>query len=140
MDSDRLLKNYIEKKGLKNTAERREVLDAIKKISGHFDADNLLVYLKKLDLKISRASVYRTIPLFVDAGIISESLQRDGRTVYEYGHEKSHHDHMICVKCGKLIEFSDPLIEKHQEEICKKHKFKMTGHKLEIKGVCGHCV
>lgn len=139
MDSAGMLKSYIEKKGLKKTAERSIILDVIKKIPGHFDADNIIAYLKKLNHKISRASVYRTIPLLVEAGIINESLQRDGRTVYEYGPEKHHHDHMICVKCGSLIEFSDPMIEKHQEEICRKHKFEMTGHKLEIKGVCEKC-
>jgi Fur family ferric uptake transcriptional regulator len=139
MDSLEIFTSFIEKKGLKKTSERLVMFKLIKKISGHFDADDLLAAIIKNGLKISRASVYRTILLLVEAGLISETLQRDGRTVYEYGPEKSHHDHMICVKCGKLIEFSDILIEKHQKEICKKHKFEMTGHKLEIKGICSAC-
>jgi Fur family ferric uptake transcriptional regulator len=139
MDSSGMLKSYIEKKGLKKTAERSVVLDVIKKIQGHFDAEGLLSQANKRNSKISRASAYRTINLFVEAGIIKESLLRGGRKVYEYGPEKTHHDHMICEKCGRLIEFSDTMIEKHQRSICKRHKFQMTGHKLEIKGICSSC-
>ncbi len=134
-----MLKSYIEKKGLKKTSERAVMLEIIKKIPGHFDAEGLLSQVNRNNTKVSRASVYRTIKLFAEAGIIKESLLRGGRKVYEYGPEKTHHDHMICVKCGKLFEFSDPMIEKHQEEICRKHRFQMTGHKLEIQGICNSC-
>jgi len=139
MDSSEVLTSFIKKNGLKKTSVRHLLLDLIKKKSGHFDVEELLLGIKQKNLKVSRASVYRTLHLLVGAGLINKSLQRDGRTVYEYSSEKTHHDHMICVKCGKLIEFSDSLIEKHQKEICKKHKFVMTGHKLEIKGICSLC-
>ena len=139
MNSLSVFAGFIKKKGLKKTNKRDIMFDLIRNTEGHFDVEDLLGYIKESRLKISRASVYRTLILLVEAGLINESLQRDGRTVYEYSPEKMHHDHMICVKCGTLIEFSDSLIEKHQKKICKKHKFEMTGHKLEIKGICSLC-
>lgn len=139
MDPLKTFEGFIEKKGLKKTVERSKILEVITGIPGHFDAEALLKSISRRNLKVSRASAYRTIKLLVEAGIIRESIMRDGRTIYEYGPAKTHHDHMVCIKCGALIEFSDALIEKHQQEICRKHKFTMTGHRLEISGICGSC-
>ncbi|PKL90632.1 MAG: transcriptional repressor [Candidatus Goldiibacteriota bacterium HGW-Goldbacteria-1] len=139
MDKDKSFSSFLEKKSLKKTRGRDIIVKAAASIKGHFDAEQLLDAVKKIDVKTSRASVYRTIPLLVKAEIVEESIQKDGRRIYEFSQGNGHHDHMICVKCGAILEFHDNVIEKHQELIAKKYNFKMTGHRLEIKGLCSRC-
>lgn len=139
MDSKEVFNGYLEKQALKKTSSREAILRAVSLFKGHFDADALLDSVKKNDARVSRASVYRTIPLLVTAGIVEESVHHDGRKVYEFKKDKGHHDHMICSRCGAILEFSDDVIEKHQEMIAKKYRFKMQDHHLVIHGICGRC-
>jgi len=85
------------------------------------------------------ATVYRTIPLFVESGFIKEILQYQNTATYEHILGHKHHDHMLCVKCGKVIEFRDDRIEKLQDEVCKKYNFKSVEHRLGIRGYCRQC-
>jgi len=139
MDKGKTFSSFLEKKSLKKTHGRDLIVKAAASIKGHFDAEQLLDTVKKSDSKVSRASVYRTIPLLVKAEIVEESIQKDGRRIYEFSRGNGHHDHMICVKCGAILEFHDNVIEKHQELIAKKYNFEMTGHRMEIKGICSRC-
>ncbi len=141
MNPENFFSEYLSRNDMKKTAARAVAADAAASLKGHFDAEALLVEAKKKDRKVSRASVYRAVPLLVKAGIMRESIQKDGRRVFEScsGNHCRHHDHMICVKCGAILEFEDNVIEKHQEMIAKKYRFKILEHRLELRGLCKNC-
>ncbi len=131
--------NFLKLKGLKFTPERKTILKEIFSFHSHFDVDKLYDKLREQKEHISRATIYRTLPLLVGSNLISEALRCEGKISYEhiYGHE--HHDHMICIKCGKIIEFRNENIEKLQNEICKKYGFKAVEYRLGIRGYCNKC-
>lgn len=135
-----LFEDYLNSKGLRFTRERREILDEVMRTHSHFEVEDIFAGLRKKNANISRASIYRTLPLLLDSGIVHKTLCEVMRARYEHvlGHE--HHDHMVCVKCGKVIEFKKDGIEKLQEEAAKEHRFKMIGHRLVISGLCKDCV
>jgi len=133
------LKKILKAKGVKLTKEREEIINEIEKIEGHFDPEELYIRMKNHGSKVSRASVYRTLPLLLESGFIEVVERFDRHTHYEKVDNKKHHDHMICIKCGKIIEFSSPTLELLQEEICEKEQFKMIRHTLEIFGYCSNC-
>ncbi|MEW6230397.1 MAG: Fur family transcriptional regulator, partial [Bacillota bacterium] len=89
--------------------------------------------------RVSRASVYRTLPLLVKSGLLRDVHSSEKHSHYEHIFGHRHHDHLICTKCGRTIEFNSPMIEKLQTEICNQHGFWATGHKLEITGLCDAC-
>jgi len=106
----------------------------------HFEADELYLRLRqKGDRRISRATVYRTLPLLEESGLIRRVVFIDKHTHYEnvYGH--LHHEHLICLNCGKVIEFYKQSLEETLEDIAQENKFKSMAHKLEITGFCEHC-
>jgi Fur family ferric uptake transcriptional regulator len=132
-------KKFITDKGLKLTKERKEILNEILRTKGHFDPDELFIKLKNRGSKVSRASIYRTLPLLIESGLIEEVEKIDKRAHYEKISMDSHHDHMICIKCGKVIEFYSETLEMLQDEICKNERFKGIRHTLEILGHCKRC-
>jgi len=133
------IRYYLKEKGLKFTPEREAILETVFSLHRHFDVEELYDILRVNSKNISRATIYRTIPLLIESHLIQETMHCTGNTKYEhvYGHE--HHDHIICIKCGSIIEFCDDRIENLQEEICKKFKFKAVEHRLGIKGYCIEC-
>ena len=134
-----IFSRYLKEHKLKFTPERKLILNEVFSHHTHFDADELYMKLRKKSRHISLASVYRTIPLLIESGLLKESLRAHGRGKYEhtFGHE--HHDHMICIKCGRIIEFKENKIEKLQDEVCRKYSFKPTEHRLGIRGYCSRC-
>ncbi|MBN1700050.1 MAG: transcriptional repressor [Spirochaetales bacterium] len=134
-----ILKEYLRKRGLRYTPERKIVLQAILSIDGHFDVDDLYDWVRRHDESLSKATVYRAIPLFEEIGFLKESIRSEGRATYEcaFGHE--HHDHLVCVCCGKIIEFKDELIEELQQAVCRRYRFDAIEHKLSIRGYCSEC-
>lgn len=132
-------KEFILRKGLKSTKKRNEILDEILQTDGHFDPDELYIRLKQKGSKVSRASVYRTLPLLVESGFIEEVERIDKHAHYEKVSSDSHHDHMICMKCGNVIEFYSPTLEMLQDELCMKERFHKVRHSLEILGFCEKC-
>lgn len=132
-------REFLTTKGLKLTKERDEILNEILIMKKHFDPEELFIRLKAKGSKVSRASVYRTIPLLIESRLIEEVERIDRHAHYEKVSENRHHDHMICMKCGKIIEFYSPTLEMLQDEICQKEKFKGIKHSLEILGYCEKC-
>ncbi|MEA3224223.1 MAG: Fur family transcriptional regulator [Thermodesulfobacteriota bacterium] len=132
--------NYLKKQGLKFTPERAVVLEKVLSFKKHFNADDLYERIHKYNKKISRATVYRVIPLFVESGLIIETLRCQGRVSYERVIGFEHHDHMVCLGCGKIIEFKDDRLEEIQAQVCKKYEFKQVEHRLGIRGYCKECV
>ena len=123
-----------EAKGLRMTDQRRIVARAIGDAVDHPDVEELYARAAKLDPKISLATVYRTVKLFEEAGILERHEFGDGRARYEDA-ERDHHDHLIDVNTGQVIEFVDPEIEALQDRIATRLGYRLIGHRLELLGV-----
>ena len=139
LSKEDVFKKYLTSRKLKFTAERQAILDRVFENHKHFEADELLVDLRLNDMKISKATIYRTLALLVKSGLLREVIFGERHAHYEhvYGHE--HHDHLVCNNCGKIIEFTEHRIEKLQDEVCRKNKFKVDSHRLQIQGLCEDC-
>lgn len=123
-----------EAKGLRMTDQRRVVARVIGEAEDHPDVEELYARAAKLDPRISIATVYRTVKLFEEAGILDRLEFGDGRARYEDA-ERDHHDHLIDVNSGEVIEFVDPEIEALQDRIAARLGYKLVGHRLELLGV-----
>lgn len=130
---------FLQQQGLKLTAERTALLREIFSIHYHFEADELLFKMKEKAVKISRATVYRTLELLVKSGMVRRVHLGEDHYHYEHVSGNSHHDHLICTTCGGVIEFHDEELERLQMAICEKKKFTPTFHNLQILGVCDPC-
>jgi len=133
-------KKLFRTENLRYTKQREELLKELYMINEHFDVELIYSRLKDRGINISMASIYRTIPLLKKWGIIREVTQVDNRILYEYSFQKEHHGHLVCVNCGKIIEFYNEKIEKFQNNICENYNFKPVTHKLIIKGLCKECL
>ena len=121
-------------KGVKLTDQRRIISKIMSDSQDHPDVDELYKRASKIDSRISIATVYRTVKLFEEAGIIAKHDFKGGKARYEELNE-SHHDHLIDIKTGEIIEFVDEEIEKLQEKVADKYGYKLVDHKLELYGV-----
>ena len=134
------IEQKFQKKGLKLTDQRRTIARVILESkeaygeSDHPDVDELYNRVSKIDPKISIATVYRTVKLFEEAGILTKHDFKGGKARYEELRE-SHHDHLIDIKTGEIIEFVDDEIEKLQKKVAEKYGYKLVDHKLELYGV-----
>ena len=131
--------DFLEQQGLKLTSERTALIREIFSTHYHFEADELLFKMKEKSVKISRATVYRTLELLVKSGLVRRVHLGEDHYHYEHVSGDSHHDHLICTICGGVIEFHDPELERRQREICERKKFTPTFHNLQILGVCDAC-
>jgi Fur family ferric uptake transcriptional regulator len=138
-EGEEKFRDFLRSKGLKFTPERRSILREALSLHQHFDVEMLYRRLGRKREKISLATVYRTIPLLVESGMIKEALRRQGHVTYEHVYGHRHHDHLVCVVCGKTIEFFDTKLERRKEEVCKEYRFEPTEHRLTISGVCSDC-
>ncbi|TMV13583.1 Fur family transcriptional regulator [Arenibacterium halophilum] len=123
-----------EAKGLRMTGQRRTIAQVLEDSSDHPDVEELYARASKLDSAISIATVYRTVKLFEEAGILERLEFGDGRARYEDA-ERDHHDHLIDMHSGEVIEFVDPEIEALQEKIAAKLGYHLRGHRMELYGV-----
>lgn len=130
---------YLRNRNLRMTPERRSVLEVILSREGHFDAEELLVFLRRRHKQVSRATLYRTLDHLRGAGLVKKHRFGRGHALFEHVYGKSHHDHMVCDRCGEVIEFVNDEIEQLQEEVCRRHGFRSTNHVMQIFGVCGTC-
>ena len=121
-------------KGVKLTDQRRVIAQVMSKSTDHPDVDELYKRVSKIDSKISIATVYRTVKLFEESGILTKHEFKGDKARYEELNE-GHHDHLIDVKTGEIIEFVDDEIEKLQQKVAKKYGYKLVDHKLELYGV-----
>jgi Fur family transcriptional regulator, ferric uptake regulator len=135
------LQAYMVKKGLRSTAQRRLIIDTFFGGAPHMTIEDLLTEVRVRDRGIGYATVYRTLKLLAECGVASERRFGDGLSRYELADEaSSHHDHLICLSCGKIIEFEEPRIEALQDEIAAKYGFEISSHKHEMYGECAECL
>jgi len=121
-------------KGVKLTDQRKIIAKIMSESSDHPDVDELYKRASKIDSRISIATVYRTVKLFEESGILAKHEFKGGKARYEKLNE-SHHDHLIDVKTGEIIEFVDDEIEKLQKKVAEKYGYELVDHKLELYGV-----
>ncbi len=134
VDLTRTLEELCAERGMRMTEQRRVIARILEQSDDHPDVEELHRRSALVDQRISIATVYRTVKLFEDAGVIERHDFRDGRSRYETVPDE-HHDHLIDLKNGDVIEFHSPEIEALQERIAREHGFKLVGHRLELYGI-----
>jgi Fur family transcriptional regulator, ferric uptake regulator len=130
---------FLRGRKLKLTIERMAILNAVFGQDRHFDAEALHANLRAKGGDISRATVYRTLDLLVQCGLVRKDSLGSTHANYEAARDNEHHDHLICLNCGKVIEFFRPDLETLQDEICTENAFKPMHHSLQIFGLCSAC-
>jgi Fur family ferric uptake transcriptional regulator len=137
-ERDRFLQ-FLRDRGQRVTRERLALFEEIFSWHKHIDAEELLVSMKARGLKISRATVYRSLDLLVECGLARKQRLGQDRFLYEHIHGGQHHDHLVCTGCGRVVEFVSPGIAALQAEICRAHGFQPGRHTLQISGLCNAC-
>lgn len=133
------LSEYLAGQGLKSTSQRDTILKIFVDAGQHLSAEELYARVKKNHPGIGYATVYRTLKLLAEAGMAEERRFEDGFTRYEFKATEGHHDHLICTRCGQIIEFENERIETLQADVARRKGFLVQSHKLEIYGLCNHC-
>ena len=134
-----LFRSFIKRKGLRNTPEREEIIQEIFARHDHFDVDELYLRLRRKGCKVSKASIYRNIPLIMECGLIREVWHENGHMHYEHTYGHGHHCHLRCVKCGKVIEFVDKAILAMEKRLEDEYDFEVLDHRLDVTGYCETC-
>jgi len=138
-DEIEILKGYLREGKLRFTPQRKTILEAFLNYAGHVEVEDLFHIVREIDSTIGIATVYRTMNILVDCGLARDNILSKGHKTFEKLYHQSHHDHLICTLCDKIVEFEHPLIEKYQLEICQTYGFTLRQHKMEIYGVCVDC-
>lgn len=125
--------------GFRVTASRRILLNIICGYEGHFTASDLVERTRSLGHPISLVTIYRNLPLLEQAGLIRRTCLSGSTSRYERTWKRKHHDHLICIRCGKVVEFEYSAIDVLQDAVAADHGFLPTGHHLELMGVCREC-
>ena len=133
-----IFQEFLKKRGMRQTREREAIIREALSSNDHFDVDELFIRLKKKD-GVSKASIYRTIPLMIEAGLLAEVYLENGHMHYEHVFGRDHHCHLRCRECKRIVEFSDNRLHDIEQEIAEKFGFDSDGHKMEIMGLCSDC-
>jgi len=133
------LKRALKKEGLRYTQQRQSVWDELCATNDHRDAEEIYLAIRQSGLNVSRATVYRTIDVLVKNEMVRKLELGDGRARYEHKVNATHHDHLICIQCGKIEEFMDEVIESRQDAIVKKFGYKLVRHIHQLFIICSEC-
>jgi len=139
MPSSDILKKALKKEGLRYTHQRQAIWDELSASDEHRDAEEIYLALYNSGLKVSRATVYRTIDVLVNNNLVRKLDLGDGRARYENKMDTAHHDHLICVQCGKIEEFMDNVIENRQEVIVENFGYRLIRHIHQLFVICDEC-
>lgn len=120
------------------TGQQRDLVRHIFSQHDHFDADQLIIEVQQAGLRVSRATIYRTLGKLVDAGLLRR-IEVGARTIYEHDYGYPQHEHLVCERCGKMIEFQSETIQATLATVCMHHGFQATGHTLVVRGTCTDC-
>lgn len=132
-------RQHLASQKLRMTRQREELLSSVLHAPRHFEAEELLRTLRERQGHASRATVYRTLSLLEECGVLRKSLFGHNRHFYESVLGRHHHDHLVCLRCGRIQEFEEDRIEELQVEICRRHDFEIEDHVHEIFGTCSEC-
>ncbi len=135
-----VFREYLKRHQLRYTPEREAIIREIFSIHDHFDVDSLYLSMRQKGMHVSKASIYRLIPLLIESNLIQEVFFEDGHMHYEHIYGHSHHCHLRCVECKKIEEFQDARLEEIEIDLADRFGFKIIDHKLEVRGVCPECM
>lgn len=130
------LNEYLVKENLKQSKQRNAIIELFLEMDDHVSAEDLHTYVREHNHNTGLATIYRTLNLLKDAGLVDQKQFADGKAVFEAILPDSHHDHLICTICDRVIEFENDEIERIQEEIALQHGLKLTSHRLDLFGEC----
>lgn len=133
----RALAEYLEQHSLKHTKQRELVLSTFLEAKRHVSSEDLYKVVREAHPNVGYTTVYRTMKLLVEAGLATERHFDDGITRYDI--EQEHHDHLVCIRCGKIQEFECDMIEQAQREIAVRYDFRILRHRHELYGHCSDC-
>jgi Fur family ferric uptake transcriptional regulator len=131
-----ILRSHLKEHSQRQTPERFMVLEEIYRADGHFDADDIFFSMENSGTRVSRATVYNTLDLLVESGLVQRQQFGKNQYYYERAYAYQQHDHIICKKCGGVIEFCDPRIQEIKTMMEEMHDFNITGHSLHFFGTC----
>jgi len=132
-------KEYLREGGIKYTTARRVILDAVLEMRDHFEAEQVVYLLKDRGNNVGKATVYRTLPLLVDCGILKQVRFDVKQAYYEHEFGQKPHDHMVCHACGRIVEFDSDELIALRDRIGRRHHFRVTNHRVQLIGVCSEC-
>jgi Fur family ferric uptake transcriptional regulator len=136
----RRFEEALRERGLKSTAQRDDIARVFFAAEGHLSIDELYQAVRKVNPRVGYATVYRTIRLLKECGLAAERHFDDGQARYEPAEEEAHHhDHIICERCGKIVEFASQELERLQERIARFLGFTVSRHRMELYGICSEC-
>ncbi len=134
-----VVERYMREHGRRWTAQRRLIAEVALTSHGHFSAEELLEMCRRVDGQVSRATVYRTLGMLEQAGFVEGLDAGDGGRKFEHVIGHGHHDHMVCRRCGSIVEFHDAVLEARQQAVAGKHGFHLDSHTLRLVGTCQAC-
>ena len=134
-----MFRQYLKNNGMLNSKQREQILDVFLKAENHPTIGDLYELVRKKNPKIGLATVYRAMRVICDAGLARESDFGNGLRCFEHKYQHQHHDHLVCLKCGRIIEVMSPQIEKLQEKLAAEHNFTPLRHTMQIFGTCRQC-
>ncbi len=135
--AESMFREFLAARGLRLTAPRRAALRAVMSLERHFGLPELK--RRMAGAGAHRATLYRTLPLLEEAGIIRRVREELDHWHYEHLVGHAHHDHLLCVGCGRVIEVASPAIEREQKRLCRRHGFAETSHSFIVRGLCAAC-
>lgn len=127
---------YLAKQGLKSTKQRDVIAQQFFATDGHLSIEELLTLARQEQPRVGYATVYRTLKLLTECGLAAERRFGEGQTTYETAGDNAHHDHLICLECGHVLEFHNEEIEREQERVARSFGFNVVRHKHELYGLC----
>ncbi|HVM48939.1 MAG TPA: transcriptional repressor [Candidatus Acidoferrum sp.] len=129
--------DFLARKDLRLTGQRRAIMETVFGTEQHFTAEELLAWSRQRDKSVSRATVYRTLPLLAESGLVREMDFGKGHVVYDPNYaERPRHNHIVCLDCGKIVEFESDKIEQLEEEVSQRLGFTVKAHRLQITATC----
>lgn len=138
--AENVFREYLRDRGLKYTGERRDILRSVMKNDEHFEAEQLLLDMRHRGHRVGKATIYRSLKLLVACGIVKEVHFSNKQVHYEHTYGQDPHDHMLCRRCGRIIEFDAADVTRLRSLIAANHGFHALAHRFSIVGLCSACV
>ena len=132
-------RKYLRDHGIKFTGPRQKLLDVVLDMHEHFEAEQVVYALKERGLNVGKATVYRTLPLLVDCGILKKVRFDVKQAHYEHAFGEDPHDHMLCRRCGRIVEFASDEVVELRKRIARQHHFHVVSHHFQLYGLCWEC-